>query len=181
LPRTPLLALAAAGLIAACAPVPRQPDPAYCASIFQRYDLIERRSSGFSYNSATGESSLTPGLEFQISRLRQNGCITFSRDLADLGALRAELAAEGFRPSDGGAAIAPVPVHVGVITSIADEARVTQFFRSLGYDTRGVGAERLGRRIYIGPVRSQGALAQAIAVARRAGFVSPYPARYTRL
>jgi hypothetical protein len=73
-----------------------------------------------------------------------------------------------------------VPVHLGIVTGIGDEAFVTRHFRGLGYRSRGIGAEGLGRRIYIGPFTSQGALDQALTVAREAGFVAPYPARHTR-
>ena len=85
-----------------------------------------------------------------------------------------------FAIADSGAAIRPIPVHLGIVTGIWDEARVTHFFRSLGYRSRGVGAEGLGRRIYIGPFATEGALEQALGVARQAGFIAPYAARYTR-
>ena len=65
---------------------------------------------------------------------------------------------------------------MGVITSIVDEQRVTAYFRGLGYRSRGIGADGLGRRIYIGPFVTEGALREAIDVARQAGFISPYPA-----
>ena len=67
-------------------------------------------------------------------------------------------------------------MHVGIVTGIYDEGRATQFFRGLGYRSRGVGAAGLGRRLYIGPFTSQGALDEAIAVAREAGFITPYAA-----
>ena len=64
--------------------------------------------------------------------------------------------------------------------SIYDEGRVTQFFRGLGYRSRGVGAVGLGRRLYIGPFTSQGSLDQALATAREAGFIAPYAAQHTK-
>ena len=64
--------------------------------------------------------------------------------------------------------------------SIYDEGRATQFFRGLGYRSRGVGALGLGRRLYIGPFTSQGALDEALTIAREAGFISPYPAKHTK-
>ena len=57
---------------------------------------------------------------------------------------------------------------------------VTRAFRGLGYRSRGVGAEGLGRRLYLGPFTSQAALDQALALAREAGFIAPYAANYTR-
>ena len=72
-----------------------------------------------------------------------------------------------------------MPVHLGIVTGISDEALVTRYFRGLGYRSRGIGAEGLGRRIYIGPFTTQGAADQALAVAREAGFIAPYVAKYT--
>ena len=79
-----------------------------------------------------------------------------------------------------GAAYGIDPVHLGIVTGISDEAFVTRYFRGLGYRSRGIGAEGLGRRIYIGPFASQGAVDQALRVAREAGFIAPYVAQYTR-
>ena len=55
-----------------------------------------------------------------------------------------------------------------------------QFFRGLGYRSRGVGADGLGRRIYIGPFTSQGALDQALADRPRGRLHRPYPAKHTK-
>ena len=82
--------------------------------------------------------------------------------------------------TNSGAAIPATAVHVGIVTGIYDEGRVTQFFRGLGYRSRGVGAFGLGRRIYIGPFTSQGAVDEAIGIAREAGFISPYAAQHTK-
>ena len=85
-----------------------------------------------------------------------------------------------FEIDDSGPTIEPVPIHLGIVTGISDEALVTRFFRGLGYGSRGVGAEGLGRRIYIGPFTTQSAVDQALEVAREAGFIAPYVARFTR-
>ena len=75
----------------------------------------------------------------------------------------------------------PTAVHVGIVMSMYDEGRATQFFRGLGYRSRGVGApDGLGRRLYIGPFTSQGALDEALSIAREAGFISPFAAKHTR-
>ena len=71
-------------------------------------------------------------------------------------------------------------MDLGIVTGIWDEGRVTAFFRGLGYRSRGVGAPTLGRRLFIGPFTSQGALDQALDVARQAGFIAPHVAAHTR-
>ena len=52
--------------------------------------------------------------------LRSNDCLTRSADLDGLPALAARLAP--FRIDDSGPAIRPVPVHLGIVTGISDEA-----------------------------------------------------------
>ena len=59
-----------------------------------------------------------------------------------------------------------------------DDARARAFFASKGVTARSVGSAPLGRRIYIGPFVTQGALDQARALALDAGFASPYPATF---
>lgn len=167
------LALAAAGPAAAAS---RAPDPAACAALFARYDTAARVYGTKSFD----DNALTPPapLSRWIVPLRSNGCLTFTDDLDGLEALGARLVP--YAIADGGATIPATPVHLGILTSITDEMRVTRFFRGLGYRSRGIGAEGLGRRIYIGPFTTEGALDQALALAREAGFIAPYAATNTR-
>ncbi len=164
-----LLALLAAAPALAAGP---GRDPAVCASLFARYDTAARvyGTAGFDENGVSPPAALSRW----IVPLRAKGCLTYADDLAGMDALAARLAP--FAIADGGAAIRPTPVHLGIVTSIGDEAHVTRFFRGLGYRSRGVGAEGLGRRIYIGPFTSEGARDQALAIAREAGFIAPYAA-----
>ena len=99
-------------------------------------------------------------------------------DLDGMPALAQRLAP--FAIAAGGAAIRPTTVELGIVTGIYDEGRVTVFFRGLGYRSRGVGAPTLGRRLFIGPFTSQGALDQALEVARQAGFIAPHVAEHVR-
>lgn len=163
-----LLALAP-GLALAAGPAR---DPAACASLFARYDTAARVHGTSSF--ADGGMTPPAALSRWIVPLRAQGCLTFADDLDGMDALARRLAP--FTIAEGGAAIRPTPVHLGIVTSIGDEARVTRFFRGLGYGSRGVGAEGLGRRIYIGPFTTEAALDQALAIAREAGFIAPYPA-----
>ena len=110
--------------------------------------------------------------------LRTNGCLTFPGDLDGMPALAARLAP--YRIENSGAAIRPAAVSVGIVVDSSDDARARQFFRGLGYRARSVGEPSLGRRILIGPFVTQGAVDQALAVAREAGFIAPHVARHTR-
>jgi hypothetical protein len=170
-----LVLAALAGLAGCAAELPPQPER--CEALFQRYDAAARLYPA-DWDPDDG-TILQPG---QLARASQaligNDCLTRSADLDGLPALYARL--QPYRIEDGGPAIRAVPVHLGIVTGISDEALVTRYFRGLGYRSRGIGAEGLGRRIYIGPFTSQGAVDQALAVAREAGFIAPYVAEHTR-
>ncbi len=173
------LAVAASGCGAGIWGNPPSGDPATCLAIFERYD---RAVWTYPPNTVGSEDNpapiLMPAVARQARLLNQNGCITQPSDLDGLPALAKELA--GFRPTDSGAAIPPTALHLGIVPGIPDERRATVFFRGLGYRSRGIGAPTLGRRLYIGPFVSQGALDEAIGIARRAGFVAPFPAPHTQ-
>ena len=179
LPLRPLLVLLLG--LAGCAggnagaPTPVAQD---CVALFTRYDRLERSGQDTSFDPASGTMELAPALSRQTRLLIRGGCLTRTSDLDRLEDLAA--AHPGFRIASGGAQIAPVPVHLGVLTAIGDERAVTRAFRGLGYQSRGIGAMGLGRRIYIGPFTDQAALDQALAIAREAGFKAPYAATQTR-
>lgn len=171
--------LAVVAALAACAaPVAPPPDPAVCAVAFARYDTAVRLHPVTPMDEDGG--LVPPGpLSRPVESLRRNRCVTRAEDLDGLPALAAGLAP--YTIAAGGSAIdPPVPVHLGIVAGIADEALVTRAFRGLGYRSRGVGAEGLGRRIYIGPFDNEAALEQALALGREAGFIAPYAATYTR-
>ena len=148
-----------------------------CDRLFARYDAAVRNFGTPGFDEDFGVTPPAP-ISRLLVPLRSNGCLTSSADLDGLEALAQRLAP--FAIVAGGSTIRPTPVHVGIITSGFDEPRVTRFFRGLGYGSRGIGAEGLGRRIYIGPFTTEGALAQALALAREAGFVAPYAATHTK-
>ena len=165
-------------VLAACvAGAAQAPDPELCGRLFWRYDTAARVYGDTWFDERNAVVPSGP-LSRPSQALRNNGCLTYSRDLDGLAALAQRLAP--YRIENSGATIRAVPVHLGIVTSIYDEGRVTQFFRGLGYRSRGIGAETLGRRIYIGPFTTQGAVDQALATAREAGFIAPYVARYTK-
>jgi hypothetical protein len=168
--------LLAALAVALCGGASLPPDPARCPKLFRAYDIAVRNYPTQRF----GEDSLVArgALSRPTQDLRNNGCLTSSGDLDGLAQLAARL--QPFTIDNSGPPIRPVPVHLGIVTSIYDEGRVTQFFRGLGYRSRGIGAEALGRRLYIGPFTTQSALDQALALAREAGFIAPFAATRTK-
>jgi hypothetical protein len=171
------LLIIATGLGAACVAQSGTRDPALCLSLFETYDRI-----AWAFPSPPpirdNQPIIQPNLERPTRLLRNNGCLTLSSDIDGMPALAQRLAP--YTIENSGPDIRPTAVHLGVVLSIYDEGRATAFFRGLGYRSRGVGAAGLGRRLYIGPFSTQGALDQALATARAAGFISPYPAARTR-
>lgn len=171
--------LAVLALAAGCAPASApEPGPGECLRLFRDYDRVADRYPGGGSGLFSDRRVPPPDLARAAQRLVVGDCLTWTSDLDGMEAYAASL--EGFRITEGPTAIRPRPVHLGILTSITDEVRVTIVFRGLGYYSRGVGAQGLGRRIYIGPFRSQEAIDQAIAVAREAGFIAPYVPEHTR-
>lgn len=172
--RLPILATLAL-MLAACTPaVGPEPGPARagvdCALLFQQFDHVEDTMS--TPSGRRDRMVIAPALQLPALRLRQGGCISMSSDLAPMARLDAPAVV------DGGRAIPPTRVHVGAVTSMSDDAAAQAFFEAHGAPATSVGSAALGRRIYVGPFVTEGALDGALALARAAGFASPYPARF---
>src|SRR5690606_41294332 len=105
-----------------------------------------------------------PGLAVRQSRLRASTCNAMAADVAGMEAL--PVAPVG----DSGPVIVPTTLHAGVVTSDADDARARAFFEARGVRARSVGEAGLGRRVYIGPFATDGAIRDARALAVSAGF-----------
>lgn len=120
--------------------------------------------------------TVSPRVQTAARWLRMGNCLTFSDQLGAMARLGPEGGAAARKPS--GPAMAPVWLHVGIVTSSADEAAALAFFTAQGLGARGLGAALLGRRIYVGPFTTAGALEGGKALARAAGFAYPYPARF---
>ena len=71
-------------------------------------------------------------------RLRNAGCITMTADLAGMERYA------GPPVRDGGARIPGTSLHVGVVTSMEDDARARAFFESKGVPVRTIGSAALG-------------------------------------
>ena len=164
-----LLALAGCAAGQMPAGVPARGDSASCVNAFQWYDTVAATMSTPSGRS--DRMSIPPALQVPVARIQSLGCLTMSDDLAPMvTATRPPIA-------NSGPAIAPTSIHAGVVTNMADEAEAVAFFTAHGARTRTIGAAGLGRRIYVGPFATQGALDQARDLAVAAGFASPYPVR----
>ena len=166
LPLIAALAGCAAG--PGAAPVSRG-DSASCVSAFQWYDVVDATMS--TPSGRAGHMAIPPDLQMPVGRIQSLDCLTMSDDLAPMAT------AERPTVTNGGAAIPPTSIHAGVVTNMADEANAIAFFTAHGAPARGIGAAGLGRRIYLGPFATQGALDQARDLAVAAGFTSPYPTR----
>jgi hypothetical protein len=159
------LALPAGGAAAAGAP---PADGPACVAMFRQFDLLQ---SMYPNNRSRYQNRVAqPPVEAQAQRVRNAGCITTTAELTPMDAVPPGIVA------DAGAAIAPVQLHAGVVTNMQDDARARAFFEAHGVRARSIGSGPLGRRIYVGPFRTEGALDGARALATRAGFAAPYPA-----
>lgn len=164
MPARPLLTLSAVALaLVACAPIGQQvASEQDCVALFRQYDDMEQWVARPDWRTIPIE------LNFQQIRLRNAGCITMSADLAGMEALPL------VPVTDSGPVTVRVFLHAGVVTSDADDARVRAFFEARGVRARSIGEAGLGRRIYLGPFATAGALEAARALATSAGFVAPY-------
>lgn len=161
------LIVSLATLLVAAAPVDAASGDV-CTRRFRAYDrAVLMFSSPGQENLVVSRNVGTVG-----QRLFDAGCVTRERDLSGVGV------AVGAIEGDGGPAIRPVSLHVGIVPGIVMEAQMRTFFGDLGYRVSSIGAPGLGRRIYLGPFATEAALVEATEVARLVGFVAPYPRRF---
>lgn len=169
--------LSCAALLAALActavPPPRGwRDPEVCLAHFKAYESARRNFQ----NSHLEPYNQNATVAREAQLLRLDGCITRQKDIQGLLAAQARLSPHVV--TDSGAPLhPPVVVQAGIVDGFTSQSRVTTYFAALGYNSRSVGAEGLGRQIFLGPFRSEGAAAEAIRVAREAGLISPYVSR----
>ena len=174
-PRKLALAALAAATLAACAQPPVR-DTSRCEGLFRDYDIAFRSNSSFYQRG--DDLIVRPVFSRLSSQLMSYGCITRSNDLANLDELRQDILSN--RRDLGGASIPPATVSVGALTSLTDEILVLAFFRALGYPARSIGAEEIGKRIFVGGLVTEGVVDEVLTISRRAGFVAPYVADLVR-
>jgi hypothetical protein len=168
-----LFLAALAGMLVACGPavepgISRGASGADCIVLFEQYDVLDRMMS----TTRRERWSVPPELMRQAEWLRDGGCITLTADLAGMEDVPV------VQIADSGAAIAPTTLHVGVVTTTADDVAAIDYFRARGVRAFSIGKAGLGRRVYVGPLGTQGALEAARTMALDAGFAYPYPTRY---
>lgn len=168
--RSSLILAAFATLLLGCQPAldpatARGASGADCIALFQQYDILDR----FMPTPRRDRWSVPPELMRQAEWLRDGGCVTLSADLAGMEDLPV------VPVSDSGAAVPPTTIHVGVVTTSEDDARANRYFEARGLRAFSIGKPGLGRRVYVGPLGTAGALEGARQAALEAGFAYPYP------
>lgn len=172
MPRTGALAFLATLMLTSAALAQNGANPD-CPARFQIYETATRMS-GAPDNQRS--RTVSPQVHAAARWLRMGNCLTFTDQLAPMATLGAAAGQKARTPA--GPTMAPTWLHVGIVTSSADEARAIAFFSAQGLGARGLGAAFLGRRIYVGPFTTLGAMEGGEALARAAGFAYPYPANF---
>ncbi len=145
----------------------RNASGADCIVLFEQYDILDRTLP----TPRRERWTVAPELMRQAEWLRNGGCITMTVDLAGMEDVPVVPVA------DSGAAIPPTTLHVGVVTTTDDDMRSIRYFEARGIRAFSIGKAGLGRRVYVGPFGTEGALEGARQAALEAGFAFPYPIR----
>ncbi|WP_424928042.1 hypothetical protein [Amaricoccus tamworthensis] len=150
-------------------------DPEVCLANFERLERIGRSTAQLRFDYASESWEHPPQLSRQIQKTVTEGCITRFEDLVLPDQL--EEIQDGFAIRNDERSIPPTAIQAGVVNGLETSAKAKTIFLTLGYGVRTEGVMQLGRRVFIGPFTSQGALDQALGVAREVGFISPYVTR----
>ena len=164
-------------LLAACsgeAPAPiAKANP--CVAAFQSYDKALFINLGSLFR------DLTPGgpsvqdeetLRAAESAIRQNSCLTTSADIPRIITPRADMHRN--RAGDSGQLGKTRYMHVAITTDRNGARNLEQFFAGLGYSVRIASAERLGWRVFLGPLKSNGAVYHAQTLMDQVGVDTAY-------
>ena len=147
-----------------------------CERALKAYD---RAVVDFSSSRDTENLTLAAPIERTAQAATRAKCLLRAEAMDGLPRLAAEIARERTEaPVGPGAAIRSTRLQAGVVAGVVAELQARNFFGALGYRVRSQGAPGLGRRIFLGPFTDAAALAEAVAIARRAGFPAPYPALF---
>ncbi len=149
----------------------QQLDNPRCPFLFNQYEVATRV---FGENSYRRDQMLPSGVMNAARSLRMGNCLTFTDAMTGMD----KVSGRAGGPAGSGAPIAPVYLHAGIVTSMADDAKAREFFEAHGFQARSVGAVLLGRRIYVGPINTTGGFEEARNLALAAGFAYPYAAQF---
>lgn len=151
----PALALAASVILAGCAAPPTPQgwkDPETCRENFRDYENAERQFLPSYDDPFDGNATVNR----YARRIVTDGCLTRMPDIAVPRHPDARMAQQ--RSAPAGASTRPTAVLAGFVDGFAAQAQVSQYFALRGYRSRSEGAEGVGRKIYIGPFTSEGAI-----------------------
>jgi hypothetical protein len=170
------ISAACAALLAGCAP---GTGPAggntvstrSCVSLFQQLDVVEDFENPLL---GDDEVSVPRAVQPVAGWLRNNGCITYSRDLTGMAAALQDPATPR---GDGSRQRSGALIHAGAVTSIRDDARALDYFSALGFHSYSLGTPGIGRRVYVGPMATEAGVAAVLDAAQRGGFAYPYVTR----
>lgn len=155
-------------VLAACAPVPADPvsRAGTCRLLFQVYDReVALQPPGIL---DMDRGPLFDRSEPDLSGLRQYRCVSFASDVA--GA-EADLSAFAAPPMGTGAARY---VHLATMAGDDAAAALAARVRALGYRVETRGAPGLGRRVFVGPLRSPAEVGMTLRLAEALGLDAAY-------
>lgn len=171
-------AFAAIAVIAAsaCTPVPEVSRAETCVADFQRYDralLLEPDQIGLIGRPVPRQPAGVPGRWAAMAALHQHGCVTFPQDLPQVSAEDLK----GLEMPRTGTPQALRYLHLGAVVNNETIRGLRRTIAELGYPVRVEGAETLGARVFIGPLRTREAMTRARRLADVLGFEAVYALR----
>ncbi|QHQ35792.1 hypothetical protein [Algicella marina] len=146
---------------------------ARCVAAFERYDrevIFARPTESAIVQRVIGDANPGPDFRFAMEgELRGLNCYEDLDGLAEAARLGQRFDANGV-----GRLAEPEYLHAGMVRSNGQAAVLKKFFTDLGYRVRDVGAPKLGRRIFVGPLDTVEARRGAEQLARMADLATVY-------
>ena len=158
------------------APTPtptRQVNP--CIAAFQVYDRALFINLGSLFRDLTpGSPSVRDeeALRAAEAGIREKNCLTNSAAIPRIITPRADMHRN--RAGDSGQLGKTRYMHVAITTDRNGARNLEQFFAGLGYSVRVASAGRLGWRVFLGPLRSNGAVYHAQTLMDQVGVDTAY-------
>lgn len=139
-----------------------------CRDLFQNYDRdLEVRGPSSGLMGTVGVRTALPSVN--LAGLRQYNCVTFASELPDFSKL--DLQAYRAPPAGNG----PTRyVHLATAATDAVSITLSDVVKNLGYPVQTKGEPALGRRVFIGPLRSPAEEGAALRLAEAMGIYDAY-------